>query len=553
MNEKAVLAAGLPAPLAVGSSRLALPAKSPYPRAVPSAVPSQQPRKLAVPSAELVNPPANNLGHKGKGKMRAAVAALRDSYTLDREPTSRSSNGTSADTSNNKHVAEDSFDVPVKKMLQPCVGGSETDAFDVELAEDEVDEDGLYLDDMVVGIQVEGDEDDDEEYTGNQLGDRTINPDLEMEDIASGSEYFPEHAKAEEPQDEGEDEAIEDEPPVRRKKLNARGKARQAETWMMNLWLLDGNKERHVASAIHGIGPLHPPLMKLLTMLLVNGVVAKLLTQMLASLTFHALRLATSHFSNYTQLPLRLLAGQSSILMATLSETLRRAAHRTDAPQELKDALQNDVHFVSRLSSLPATRMCQFRSDLKAVVEQKLDLYYELNPESDSFSEDAAAWKKEIRYIFPGSLGGHFNRNEQYTHPIFISVTRTFLFKHNINVLRTHPSIFSEDYEGTEYKVIPCAFIALVATAIYSCLCDRAFDTANPKFTVDQYAPTYQCHFEALEYASNSNLPGVIQLMSELYAKASRGIYLPGEEPEEDFLQYMDVDGMDSGLIGTHS
>lgn len=86
---------------------------------------------------------------------------------------------------------------------------------------------------------------------------------------------------------------------------------------MMSLWLLDGNKERHVASAIHGIDPLHPFLMKLLTMLLVNGVVAKLLTQMLASLTFHALRLATSHF--YTQLPLRLLAGQSSIFMATLS------------------------------------------------------------------------------------------------------------------------------------------------------------------------------------------------------------------------------------------
>lgn len=38
-----------------------------------------------------------------------------------------------------------------------------------------------------------------------------------MEDIASGSEYFPKHAKAEEPQDEGEDEAIEDEPPMQRK------------------------------------------------------------------------------------------------------------------------------------------------------------------------------------------------------------------------------------------------------------------------------------------------------------------------------------------------
>ena len=51
-------------------------------------------------------------------------------------------------------------------------------------------------------------------------------------------------------------------------------------------------------------------------------------------------------------------------------------------------------------------------------------------------------------------------------HPMFFSVVRTFIFEERVHLLRYQASRFETKFEGKTYRVIPNAFIALVATAV---------------------------------------------------------------------------------------
>ena len=49
---------------------------------------------------------------------------------------------------------------------------------------------------------------------------------------------------------------------------------------------------------------------------------------------------------------------------------------------------------------------------------------------------------------------------------MFISVTREFIFEQRVHLLRYQAHRFEVEYNGRKFRIIPIAFVALVATAV---------------------------------------------------------------------------------------
>ncbi|KIP01310.1 hypothetical protein PHLGIDRAFT_123463, partial [Phlebiopsis gigantea 11061_1 CR5-6] len=506
-------------------------------------------------------------------------------------------------------VRLDPFDDPETDGINPEALSDDTDLDDIEKhparARDIVEE-------MAVELQVddnEDNEDNEDSYVGNQLGDRTVvgsdaipgyasDTDVNMDDDAgpdnnigsepSGSEWeqdknqsdtSDDNMDAHEDEDDetaeahsrniGEEDVMDDDEasnhhPKPKRHYGKRAQARIEEEPQLDLPDPASEEDEDTEPYCLIPGPNDPlPVMPKVKRSGHRGASAPDVGLLQLTWSKHhnlrllklhpalraAIRWAFKYIEGYIVSVDSYPDSQPSLKLEFIAHVLRAAVRETNAPKELRLAMERDEDFLSAVYTLPNVRLSQFRKHLKDTVEAKIDALYHLDPNNNDYERRLDALLNEKRYIFPGDpLKVRVNRGKAYDHPIFISVVRSFIFGARLYLFQVHAPLFREEYNGHVYKIIPFPFVAFIATAVFSCLRDRAIAAKPLDFSASSYKDSYRQHFLALQWLGKQKPRALLKLTKFIYAQAGMGVRVPEEDYDSDVVQYMDIDAMDDNL-----
>ncbi|KAK7680170.1 hypothetical protein QCA50_016679 [Cerrena zonata] len=230
---------------------------------------------------------------------------------------------------------------------------------------------------------------------------------------------------------------------------------------------------------------------------------------------------------------------------ADLVATIAEQHHR----EEIATKIRRNYEFRYRISRLLETHLCNWRKDIKILVQSNISAYYALVPSTANFNERITHLKTSSSYIYPGDIMTSINKSAPYQNRIFANITRYFLFRQNHQTVSTLMSYFAINHPDGVKHAIPSPFIALVATAIYAGILDLELKSKRSlPFETDFYLDTYMSHIGTLQ-ALKSQYPTLYsKITEELYTNAIIGIPFTLENQNQgvqNILDGMDLEGQD--------
>ncbi|KAI0059313.1 hypothetical protein BV25DRAFT_1918557 [Artomyces pyxidatus] len=246
------------------------------------------------------------------------------------------------------------------------------------------------------------------------------------------------------------------------------------------------------------------------------------------------------HTTTWILLPvsgrLLLLQSQSRLLQSVLKDAIQLTIYffTRDAlfgactehmgREHILRRMQNEVEYVTWLSSVLDPRISLFRLEVKRSCQRAVPGSYNLAPGCSALVD---ALLGSYNYIYPRRGGGNAaDTRKPYRHPIFVAQLREHFLNRAMLESRYGSSFRPDDPEDPDAieKEVPDATVALIGAAIYCAI--REWSTGEYKkskagFTADIYADVYNGHIATLEDIRTHKPTSYHRMMADLFVLAS--------------------------------